>query len=82
MIKVAKHELKSNDNNKSINSRSMQVFPIKPAGQIHLNLMSSLKHFAPFLHGRSPHGLAIKAKIFSIARDYSNVESVLTGLIY
>ena len=41
-------------------SRSIQVGPMKPAVQTHLNFSSSLKHLAPFLQGSSPQGFAKK----------------------
>ena len=43
-------------------SRSIQVSPMKPAVQTHLNFSSSLKHLAPFLQGSSPQGFAKKKK--------------------
>ena len=41
-----------------IHSRSIQVDPMKPAVQTHLNFSTSLKHLAPFLQGSSPQGFA------------------------
>ena len=45
-----------------IYSRSIQVGPMKPAVQTHLNFSTSLKHLAPFLQGSSPQGFAKKQK--------------------